>query len=335
MPLISTIEEIQAVLPKLISTTSETSTLPNFGHTEDKYIVPIIGATLYNTLVTNYNASTLDADEIILVNKLRRAIVPYAFLDDLGLYILMLQDSGAKKISQGGTEPVRGWEVQELKTTLIKKATEGIEHSLNYLFENKIIYPEWTSSPEYVKLKTLLLKSGTEFNDNYTLFQPQRTYFIMRGIMNDVQLLYLEESIGKELLEYLRDAPIPTADEKVCISLLKKSLAFFTVAKACKHFSVSFSDGGFTILGEKSTNALENQMNQAADLQLLEMKIKECLMEGDSYLELSRNKLVALYEKAGVSDAFKAAFAPGPLKVYIKPADRTSGNENRKIYSLP
>lgn len=333
MALIKTIAEIKAVLPKLVSSISNNTLLPNFDRAEYKYIVPIIGPALYNTLQTAYDANTLDADQTILIKHLRLVIASYAYKDELGLYVLTIGDSGAKKISQGGTTPVYGWEVQRLENSLVDSAMDGIEVLLNYLFDNKATYTEWTDSEQYSKINSLLIKTATDFNDKYSLFRPQRSYFVMRAVMNDVQRLFIQDTIGKDLLVYLRDVTAPTDDEKECIDLLKKSLAFFTVMKACRHFSVSFTDGGFTILGERSP-AVDSSSTQSLDLHLLDMKIKECEMEGDSYLELSRSQLVELYADAGATTDFKTAFEAGPLVDYIKKEDRTSGNEDRKIYAF-
>lgn len=335
MALIKTLAEIKAVLPKLVSSLSSTSLMPNFDRVEYKYVVPITGPTLYASLVSAYNTDTLDADELVLVKHLRLIIAAYAFKDESGLSLLTFGDSGMKKISQGGAEPIRGWEMQRVENTLIEAAMDGTEVVLNYLFDNKSLYPEWTASEQYSKIQSLLIKTATDFNDKYTLFRPSRSFFIMRSVMNDTQRLFIQETTGEALLIYLRDKETPTAKEKVCIELLKKSLAFYTVMKAAKHFSVSFSDGGFTILGEKSSNSLESTMNQPTDLKLLEMKIEECDMEGGSYLELARSELVANYTDATVTAEFIAAFDAGPLASFTKPADRTSGNELRKIYTMP
>lgn len=334
MALIKTIAEIKEVLPKMVSNLSNNTLLPNFTHTEGKYIVPLIGQDLYDTLVTNYNAETLDADETDLVKKLRVIIASYAYYDDFGLYILTFTDGGAQKIKQGGAEPIRGWEAMESKRSLLNKAYDGIEVLLNYLFEKKELFPEWVNSEQYARIAKLLLRTGSEFNDNYTLFQPQRTFFILKSVMADVQERFLEESIGKSLLAYLRDLDEPEDEEAEALRLLKKSLAFYSVMKACRHFSVAFTENGFTIIGEKNSNPIEQQANQVSDRELLQMKINECEVDGGSYLEKARDELVKYYND-GAGAGFKLVFEEGPLMKYIQHSDRTSGNENRKIYTMP
>jgi hypothetical protein len=56
MALIKTINEVKAVLPKLVSNLSDASLLPNFDAAEIKYLVPIIGMNQYNDIVAKYSA---------------------------------------------------------------------------------------------------------------------------------------------------------------------------------------------------------------------------------------------------------------------------------------
>lgn len=335
MPLVTSLNELKEVLPKLYSTVSNTATLPNIDRAENKYILPIIGNTLYQALLTAYAANTLSVTQLSLVKKIRLAAAAYATLDEVGLFVLTLQDGGARKIQQGGTEPVRAWEIQEMKNTLANMATDGIEQLLSYLFTNKGDFADWTDSDNYKKLSKLLIKTGAELNDEYTMFQPQRCFFIMRNIMNDVQLLYLENTIGKSLLEYLRDKTAPTEKEKYCIQLLKKSLAYYSVMKAAKNFSVNFSDNGFTILGEKTTATGDMRTQQQEDMSMLQLKIDQLESEGKSFLELAQYELVKLYTDADATADYKTAFDSGRLADYVLPDERTSGNENRKIYVMP
>ena len=335
MGLIKNLAEIKAVLPGMISNLSDISQLANFDYIESKYIIPIIGQTLYDTLVANYDADTLDPDETILVKKLQLPIVAHAMREKSGFLTLVISNSGVKNLQPGGTDRVYGWQLQELKTTLITYANEGTNVFLDYLFTNKALFPEWTSSDQYAKIASLLIRTGSEFNDNYTLFQPQRSYFIMRNLMTDVQELFIEASIGKELLVYLRDKVAPDTNETEGIRLLKKAISFFTIFKSCQHFSVQFADLGFTILGDKNDNRFENDADRKNDIKLLEMKMDECEREGNSFLEKARSVLVANYTSVTVTAEYKTAFDAGPLSGYVNRSERTSGNEERNFFVMP
>jgi hypothetical protein len=332
MALTKTLAEIQEVLPKLVSSQSDFSILNNFDRIENKYIIPLIGRTLYDALQAAYDDETLDAEEIKLVKHIRLVTGAYSFYDELGQQLLTFSDNGLKKIVQGGNDRIYHWEIKETKNGLLKSAYDGIEVLLNYLFDQKDLYPDWTASDQYKKISGLLVRTGTELANCYSVFQPQRCYFLMRGQMETAQLLAIQEDIGEDLLVYLRDKETPHAEEIKCIDLLKKALSLYTIQKACISFSVDFSDSGFTILGDKEAG--EYEAEQPIDTNLLELKMKELGMDAESFLELAKNKLVAFNSHADVSNDYKTALAAGPLASYIQPADRTSGNENRHSFSF-
>ena len=233
MALIKTLAEIQAVLPKVASSLSNFSILNNFDRVENKHIIPLIGRTLYTALQTAYDANTLSTEQAKLVKHIQLVSAAYSFFDELGQQMLTFGDTGVRKISQGGNTPIFNWELTETKNALLKAAYDGTEVLLNYLFDKKADYPDWTASDEYKKINNLLIKTGTDLDKQRSVYQPQRTFFLIQGIMEDVQLMYIQDDIGKELLAYLRDAAAPTDDEKECINLLKKALALFTIEKAC------------------------------------------------------------------------------------------------------
>lgn len=331
MPLTKTIAHVKVALPKLVANQSDL--LPDFFNAEYKHIVPLIGQTFYDALVDAAEAETLDADETKVVQMIRKVVVGRAYFDEFGLYVVTFKNSGATQNVQGGTEPVRGWQANEAKSSLMKIANDATEVLLDFLFTNKDLFPEWTASTEYTKLASLLIRTGSEFTYNYTLYQPQRTFFIMKSVVADVQEMFLEEAIGRDLLVYLRDKGDPVDGEKEALRLLRKALAFYSVMKACEHFNVLFADYGFTILGEKSMNTIEQQQNQVTDLRLLEMKLRACDVDGGAFLEKARSYLVDYYSDGAVN-AFKTEFDKGPLVNFIKRDERTSGNESRKIFDF-
>lgn len=312
---------------------NQSTLLPNFITHEYKHIIPLIGQTFYDALVTAADAETLDPDETKVVEFIRTIAVAWGYYHEFGLYVVTFKDSGATQNLQGGTEPVRGWQANKVETTLIKIANDATEILLDFLFTNKDLFPEWTGSVQYAKLGNLLIRTGSEFTENYTLYQPQRTFFAMKSFVANVQELLIEEGIGKAMLVYLRDAAAPTADETEALRLLKKSLSLYSVMNAAEHLNVQFTDLGFTILGEKNSNTIEQQNNQPIDLRMLEMKLRACDVEGGAFLEKARSTLVDYFNGAAGA-TFKTAFNAGPLTAFIKREDRTSGNEGRKIYDF-
>jgi hypothetical protein len=330
MPITKTIAEVKEMLPRFISNISATASLPNFDTPENKYLVPLVGIALYNDIHTKYNADpqTLSDDDKVLIKKMRLVAVAYAYKSNIGFAQATLTDNGARKITPHGTENLFKWEFKELKDTLTETAFDATEVLLNYLFEKKPAL--WTESDAYKKINALLIKTGTEFNDQYDLYQPMRTYFSIRSVIADVQERYIKAGIGKELLKYLMELESPEEEEKECIDFIKKSLAFFSIKHAAKRYPIRISDQGFTILSGEGDKDSTEQGRVGADIKAIDVLVEDCELGGQDYLGKAIYGLAALYKKELATNDFKTALEAGPLNGYVSPEARTSGNENRK-----
>jgi hypothetical protein len=201
---------------------------------------------------------------------------------------------------------------------------------LRFLWENKTDYPAWTSSDEYASFNSLIIKTGTDFDAHYKLWQPLRTYYSLKILIDEVQEDFLKPAIGDDLLAYFIAAENLDEDEKKLLKLLKKAAAYKTIKKAAEHYSVRFDSSGFSVLsqGGDSENS-ETAGRSETDLSLFENKISASERDAGTYLSKAKKALFE-FREAGTVDAFNQAFDTGPLVGWTDPAERTRGNENRK-----
>jgi hypothetical protein len=339
MALITTLNEVKAVLPKLVSNLTDASLLPNFDTAEMKYLMPIIGMELYDDIVTKYSADpqTLSAEEQKFLKHAQLLIASNAFRDEMIINQVMWTDQGLRTMTTQDLGKPVGWEFKELKAFFESKSCDAQEVLLSYLWANKVSYPLWTASDEYTKFTELLIRTGMEFNDMVMMYQPMRTYYMLQSVVRDVQDEYIAAGVGQDLLKYLRDVEAPTDDEKECTRLLKKSMAFFTVKHAAMMNIVRLSEAGLTTVTMMRPGDSENSDTagrSGADMKMTDEFKKMNDFEGQNYLSKARYMLY-VYRNGGTSGAdFNSAFDKGPLVGYVKPGDRTSGNGERKIFVL-
>lgn len=336
MALIRTIQVAKAALPRVLSNISNSALLPDVQSAEIKYLVPLIGFSQYDIINGKINADpveTLTDAEAALLPYIRRVVAIYAYHDDLGTDNAKITDIGIRSTETANMPRVFGWQYKELKNTLQSKAFDATEVLLRFLNENITDYPAWSSSDEYKEFNSLIIKSGTDFDKHYKLWQPLRTYYSLKALIDEVQEDFLKPAIGKTLLQYFIAAEGLTEDEVSLLKLLKKATVYKTIKKAAQHYSVRFDANGFTILSatgdqENSDNAGRSDTTNAFNSGLLDLKISSCEIDGDTYLAKAKKALVD-FRDAGV-DAFNQAFDTGPLVDYTDPADRTRGNDTRK-----
>lgn len=332
MALIKVISEIKEVLPKLVSNLNASSLLPNFNAVEEKYLTPMIGDALYADLQTKFDAGTLTADEKILVKHMRLVIASYGFLDETAATHVFLTDQGVRVNSTSNMQKAVGWEYKELKKYLTDRAADGIEVLLKYLWKKKADLGLWTASDEYKQFEGLLIRTGTDFNEWYKLYQPMRTFYAIKDVLKNAQKYYLVSGLGADLVSYLVKLAAPVAKEKEIIEELKSGLAHFTIKHACEKFEVRFSDAGFTITGQVMGGDQEGDDSgrTGATIQVIKRVVKACDRDGKNFI-LSAKRLLVAFRKSGTSSVeFNTAFDAGPLYGYLDPKDQESWNRKCK-----
>jgi len=336
MALTKTIDEIKEMLPNFISNLGDENSFPNFAAAEYKNLVPITGIALYNDIHNKYNNApgTMTSTENDLLKKMRLVAVCYAYYDGLALGHLTLTDNGVRKFVPKDTVPVAKWEYEKLQATLINTAMDATEVLLTFLFNNTADFALWTASMEYKSVNSLLIKTGTEFNNLYSLFQPMTTYFNIRNVVATAQEQYLQDAIGKKLLNYILQKQAPDDTLAGIITKLKKALAFFTIAKCCRQYSVRFSLEGFTVMSDGGNpDSADHTGRKTANADELYLKMHSAEKDGSDFMARAKYDLVT-YSKATTGDVpdaeFTTAFGSGPLLSYEDPGTASSGNEGRK-----
>lgn len=333
MALITSINEIKEVIPRVVVNLDNSSLFSNFNAIEEKYLTPVIGDALYNDLLTKYAANNLSVAELTLVKHIRLMTAAHGLLDDMAANHVFYTSQGIRVHTTGNMQKAVGWEYKEFKVYLQTKTLDGLEVLLKYMWKNKATLALWTNSDEYKKFEGLLIKSGTDFNEQYTLHQPMRTFYRMISILKDAQKEYITSAIGEGLLKYLVTKATPDQKEKDIINELKKGLAFFTIKQACDHLPVQISDAGFTVVSEIMGGDRESDESgrSAADQKRIQRLKEACDRDGRRSIRSGKNLSVAFYKDAASTD-FKTAFEAGPLASYINPKDYKSGNEKRKFF---
>ncbi|THU34252.1 hypothetical protein FAM09_24855 [Niastella caeni] len=340
MALIKTIAEIRAVIPRL-SRLSDTANLPNVDKAGRMHIMPLLGNGQYSALNTKYNSATpLTADEQELLKNIQLPLSAFALLDDLAFMHTIITDSGIRTAGSDKMEAAHRWEFRELQNALMSYATDGIELLLGYLFETKDKWAQWTESNEFKELDSFLIKTGTDFKRYYPLFQPLRTYWTLRPIMQEVEENYLAPALGRDLLAWVKtqDEIIITADggEVDVKKILKRSLAQFTIKHAGETMAVQFDENGFTTLAFRgSLDSPTSDGRVAASANDLVGKLDAANREGQNNLSRSTTYLVNIANgmyNVDFGDDFANAFDSSPLKTDPNKEPYTNGNERRKIF---
>lgn len=331
MALIRTIAEAKAALPRVLSQLSNSAVLPDFAAAEIKYLVPLISFTQYDNINGKINADPVEVltdAETALLPFLRRLSAIYTYLDDLGTDNAKITDSGIRSTESTNMPRVFGWQFKELRNTLQSKAFDATEVLLRFLQENLADYPEWASSDEYASFNSFIIKTGTDFDAHYKLWQPLRTYYSLKNLIDEVQEDFLKPGIGEDLLQYFVEADMAADEERSILKMLKKAAAYKTIKKSTEHYNVRFDSNGFTVIASGDNENSETSGRTQADIPNFELKINACERDAGTYLAKAKKAMYDYYSGGGGA-AFNLSYEAGPMMDYEEPA-RDRKNDERK-----
>lgn len=263
---------------------NDVSSMPDFNVAADRFLIPIIGQTLYDALIAEIESDPEVIDDIDLVNKCRAVVAPLAYLTQLAVIQAQITDSGIKTTNTENLQAAHRWEYNEVKEHLADAGAFAIENLLYFLFANKGDYDEWTGSEQYTDINSLIIKTAAEFNKLFTVSQPYRVWWDLRPTLLEVQDLFIKSTIGEEFFNELNEEEDPDDNQKHAILLIKKAAAQFTIVKAIEKRSVRFSSYGFTTKVNGATTESPGADEERAPDNLLSALYNGCENAGNSYL---------------------------------------------------
>jgi len=327
MPLITTIEEVRAA-GVMVNFINEDSNIADMTAAELMFIKPALGAELYTEIV----ATPADFED--LLPYIKRALAPLAYWLDLPNIQTQITDKGIATAESQNMTAAHKWEYEALRDNLEIKGCFGLESLLEFLSVPEITAAyEWVIPEEY----NLIFKTGINFNEYFTLYQPYRSFFSMRPCLKQIEDHYIRDSIGDDFFEEMRDLVLPadksswTDDQKKqnnALQLIKKAAAYLTIAKSVDLLPVKISGNGFTVSLRDAIDKPNPQDQHAPDAQLYNLR-NSAQAAGERYLL----QLLA-YLNANAADSLFSTFKNSSY--YTAPSTEVAVDKNscRKIFTL-
>lgn len=316
MPLISSITTFKKYLKITFTSTTE-SGLPNMVRADRKYLVPVLGQSVYDALMVKVTAN--NTDWATLLDICRSYVAPISMLGELAYKQVNITDGGLKKTTAEGTENAFRWEYNEIKNALEMQAAEALDELWQHLHESGSTY-SWTAS----NIASTIIKTATEFKKYYQPLQHSYRCFVsLQPVMVTVQDQIINDVITKDFFVYLRDKEDPTNEEKTAIDLLKKAAVYLTIMQATGQLSVRISANGFTVMmGDASDEPYKGQNAAADQLSLLRSSTEKT---GTSYLQQLKKYLNETATASIMPIYFNSNKYKAPGTIIISPNQKRNG----------
>src|SRR6185312_14388923 len=261
MPLFKTIQEIAQYIT--ISSASTASPMPKSRGAEEDYIKPVLGDALFASLQTQ--VTTPPITDIDLLDKVRAALAYLIYYKELPLMHTIITESGLRNVTSDKIQGAYRYQYEATRQYLENEGLSALEKLYEYLMANVETYTTWQSSDAFTRLNKNLIKTGKDFSSYYYLFQPNRTFFALQPVMQEVEDFYIKSIIGDTFFSFLKDTTSLSPEEKNVVDMLKKAVANLTIHKAITKLAVKVRPEGFTVQLASTDRNPASENNAGAD----------------------------------------------------------------------
>lgn len=319
MPLFKTIQEISQYVT--ISSASTTSPLPKQRLAEEEYIIPVLGADLFNDLQSQVTVGNITMPD--LLDKVRFALAFLIYYKELPLLHTIITDTGLRTVTNDKIQGAYRYQYEGTLQHLENEGLAALERLYVYLMENAGTFPTWASSEAFTRLNKNLIKTGQEFSQYYYLFQPNRTFFSIQPVMQEVEDFYIKPTMDSASFISFKDATTPSAGEVIVIDYLKKAVANLTIHKAIAKLSVKIRPEGFTVMLASSDRSPASETNAGGEQ--LERLFQETYRDGNAYLNRAIEYLNQNASETIFPTYFNSTYYCNPTSVKADPNNYIGG----------
>lgn len=242
--------------------------LPVMNQVERVYLKEQILGTLYDDLLTAYDADTMSAEEEALREACLPAVVNLAIHDFTGMANVEMSSGGLVVGSNADRKPAAEWRTRDFERAVLRAGTRGLDGLLNFLRHNVADYPTWESSPQAALLKSIV-PSTRIFNTYVEIGNSGWLFWRMMATRDRIEEEQLRATICSDTLYNLlraesHDEDNWTGENAQLIKLARPALCHLTIGASILELALTKDErgiytqeamlGGQVSLGPKGAN---------------------------------------------------------------------------------
>lgn len=318
--LIASIEEFQEFIPANVSLDIDVMK-PSENAAEKRYIIPILGQTLYDELIAAYGDGSTPISNPELAALLPYVQLPLAkFASAIALPINQLDfsTSGIRIIVDDNHKTAFSWQIEDVKNEWFSQAYDGIETLLVYLEEHLADYPTWATSDAYSKIRKYFINDASTFNNYVGIRSSRQVYLALQSLMQKVEDFIISPRLGKtfydQIKEQIKNEDI-SSDNQLLMPFILPAVAHFTINRAFDELPLEIRADGFwinTIAAASDNIKVKSSPDDGSRTR------KQALMLADA--EQYMTNLIAYLNTNAASDKYPLWFNSS---LYVEPSDAT------------
>jgi hypothetical protein len=250
--LFNTVEELRECLSTVHKNNSG-SLLSYVATAETLHLVPALGEGLVEQL-GNLPATGAAPHLLALRDRLRKALAYYVVLEAAPFLATVVNDMGMTETSAPNVAPTRQWSYNNLVEAASATADKLFDAALAWLDAHAADYADELDSSEYRSRKRLLIATADELGQYVATAGSRRFFLALLPTLRRVEDFDIEDLLGAELLEDLRDGLAsglpPTAATRELLRLVRPVLAHLALAQGVLSLSVALTGTSLRLLSD-------------------------------------------------------------------------------------
>ncbi len=250
--LFNEVEELRARLSS-VHQQNASSLLSYVATAETLHLAPVLGEGLVEQL-GSLPASGAPAHLLTLRDKFRAPLAYYAVLEAAPFLSVTLNDMGATESEAPNSPSVRQWVYNNFVEAAAATADKLLDQALAWLELHAADYADELDSAEYRSRKRLLIASADELGRYVATAGSRRFFLALLPTLRQVEDFDIEDLLGAELLEELRDGLAsglpPTPATRELLRLVRPVLAHRAIAQGVLSLSVALTGTSLRLLSD-------------------------------------------------------------------------------------
>ncbi len=286
------IDEVKKYLP--LSNAVEFERLkPHIVQIENEFIVPLMGEAQYEDINAFYNANAETALFLNLFNVVRaaqNAIIHLVYFRGYEVLNAYISDGGFKRVESDKVKSLFKYQEDNLKEYF---KTCGF-NALDIMLEKMEVYAKASGNtainqPWYKAYHDDFINNAKAFSEIYEINGSRLIFLRLKKYMQQVKDLELSKVLGPVNWDYIlseiakTDAASPAAKVKAILPLIRKPLAFLSVALLMEDTGADLTDKGLVYDGKISQNGGDVAKVPAEKVRVLNLIARNRAI-GEAYL---------------------------------------------------
>jgi len=293
MALFKTTEELKQFVPATV--TFDFDAVNSYiKQAEVKFLMPYLGVNQFTELRVAYQANALAGAQTKLLELVRTPLANFAFALFVPVGQLQIASSGIQQSGSKDKKTAAQWQIDELQASFFNTGYDSIDPLLEYLEENKTLFPAWAASTAYTVLKQFFINTAKQFSEFVWINESRRTFLALRAQMKKVEELAILPIICKSLFAELKAQILSGSISPANLALLEQirpAVAHLTMARAIDERSVIQSENGIQVAKNAGSTYTKGK-EPASDARLQRLKC-QAQADGETYLARIRELLEA------------------------------------------